>query len=539
MPSSSFPVPRRWRTVPTERTLLAVVHNVTAATRLLDVLPLFAGDPRVQVVFTCPDSSAFTRGTEEYLAARGIPLEPWEDVVTEDFDWALAASYGGDLHKLRAPLTVLPHGMGYNKFLETGNRKPETGNRKPETGNRKPVFGLSEQWLMHDGEVIAEHHVLSHPEQLARLRQYCPEAADHAVIAGDSCLDRLRDARELRESYRQALGVTGEQTLVLISSTWGHLSSYGSGPDLPARIAQQLPLDEFAVVLALHPNIGQGHYPWQLEMWLRKCERAGVIVLPEEDLWQPAAVAADVTVGDHGSVTYYSACLGTPVLLATAPHEAVDPESPVAALLRAAPSLTDENLADQLRTATQPADLVAATELATSVPGQSAALLTELGYRALRLPPPAEPAGFTAFPLPRVQRPEPGAQWVQVRGDEVTRFAAEIADAHLVVHVDGPDPRLLRRADVVLGDRFPDPGRWIAITLAENPGCEWAACPAGPGWLAGSRDGLVMSFTGTDLPQAVPSLLYTRAALGLDFPEQLPFTAGGRKHEARLTVHYG
>ncbi|WP_158688135.1 MULTISPECIES: hypothetical protein [Actinomycetes] len=526
MPSSSFPVPRRWRTVPTERTLLAVVHNVTAATRLLDVLPLFAGDPRVQVVFTCPDSSAFTRGTEEYLAARGIPLEPWEDVVTEDFDWALAASYGGDLQELRAPLTVLPHGMGYNKLLEIDNRKP--------------VFGLSEQWLMHRGEVIAEHHVLSHPEQLARLRQYCPEAADHAVIAGDSCLDRLRDARELRESYRQALGVTGEQTLVLISSTWGQLSSYGSGPDLPSRIARQLPLDEFAVVLALHPNIGQGHYPWQLEMWLRDCQRAGVIVLPEEDLWQPAAVAADVTIGDHGSVTYYSACLGTPVLLAAAPHEAVDPDSPVAALLRAAPLLTDENLADQLRTATQPPALVAAAELATSVPGQSAALLTDLGYRTLRLSPPAEPAGFTAFPLPRVQRPEPGAQWIQVRGDEVTRFSAETADAHLVVHVDGPDPRLLRRADIVLGgDGFPDPGRWIALTLAEFPGCEWAACPAGPGWLAGNRDGLVVSFTGTDLPQAVPSLLYARATLGLDFPEQLPFTAGARKHEVRLTVHYG
>ncbi|MGV9297187.1 hypothetical protein [Amycolatopsis sp. NPDC003676] len=536
---SSFPVPRRWRTVPTERTLLAVVHNVTAATRLLDVLPLFAGDPRVQVVFTCPDSSAFTRGTREYLAARGIPLEPWEDVVAEDFDWALAASYGGELHRIRAPLTVLPHGMGYNKFLETGNRKPETGNRKPETGNRKPVFGLSEQWLLHNGEVIAEHHVLSHPEQLTRLRQYCPEAAEHAVIAGDSCLDRLRDARELRESYRQALGVTGEQTLVLISSTWGHLSSYGSGPDLPARIARQLPLDEFAVVLALHPNIGQGHYPWQLKMWLRDCERAGVIVLPEEDLWQPAAVAADVTIGDHGSVTYYSACLGTPVLLAAAPHEAVDPDSPVAALLRATPMLTSENLAGQLRTATQPADLAAATALATSVPGESAALLTDLGYRTLKLPPPAQPAGFTAFPLPRVQRPEPGAQWIQVRGDEVTRFAAETPDAHLVVHVDGPDPRLLRRADIVLGDQFPDPGRWIALTLAEFPGCEWAACPAGSGWLAGSRAGLVVSFTGTDLPQAVPSLLYARDSLSLGFPEQLPFTAGGRKHEVRLTVHYG
>lgn len=76
MPSPSIPVPPRWRTVSTERTLLAVVHNVTAATRLLDVLSLFAGDPRIQTVFTCPGSSAFTRGTEEFLSARGIPSYP-------------------------------------------------------------------------------------------------------------------------------------------------------------------------------------------------------------------------------------------------------------------------------------------------------------------------------------------------------------------------------------------------------------------------------------------------------------------------------
>ena len=406
------------------------------------------------------------------------------------------------------------------------------------------MFGLSGQWLLHDGEMIAAHHVLSHVEQLDRLREYCPPAVAHAVIAGDSCLDRLREARPLRESYRQSLGVTGEQTLVLLSSTWGEQSAFGLNPDLPARLARSLPLDEFTVVLALHPNIGQGHYPWQLRMWLRECERAGVIVLPEEDLWQPAAVAADVTIGDHGSVTYYSACLGTPVLLAAAPHDSVDPNSPVARLLRAAPTLTSENLADQLRDARQSDELAAATALATSVPGESAALLTELGYRTLGLPAPEQPGDFRTFPLPRVRRPEPGAQWVRVRGDEVVRFAATSSttgppDAHLVVHVDGPDPRQLRRADIVLGDRFPEPGRWIASTLNEFPQCEWAACPAGPGWLAGSRTGPVVSFTGAGLPQAVPSLLYTRDLQGLDFPGQLPFTAGGSKHEAQLTVHSG
>jgi hypothetical protein len=48
----------RWATRTGCRTVLLVVHNVTAATRLLDVLPLFDGDLRVQVLTTCTGSGA-------------------------------------------------------------------------------------------------------------------------------------------------------------------------------------------------------------------------------------------------------------------------------------------------------------------------------------------------------------------------------------------------------------------------------------------------------------------------------------------------
>ncbi|MCP2260032.1 hypothetical protein LX15_003743 [Streptoalloteichus tenebrarius] len=133
----------QWSTIAADRTVLGVVHNVTAATRLFDVLPLLDGDHRVQTVFTCTGSSPFRAGLDEFLAGRGVAVLPWEQAVQLDFDLAVSASYGGALHEIRAPLMVLPHGMGYNKFFarkpETGNRKPETGNRKPETGNRKPL----------------------------------------------------------------------------------------------------------------------------------------------------------------------------------------------------------------------------------------------------------------------------------------------------------------------------------------------------------------------------------------------------------------
>jgi hypothetical protein len=112
--------------VPTERNVLVVVHNVTAATRLFDVLPLIATDPRVRIVFTCPESSAFTAGTSEFLAARGVAVLPWRDAIRRRFDAAISASYGGALHKLRAPLIAIPHGMGYNKYLSSKAAKQQS-----------------------------------------------------------------------------------------------------------------------------------------------------------------------------------------------------------------------------------------------------------------------------------------------------------------------------------------------------------------------------------------------------------------------------
>ncbi|MFI5611261.1 hypothetical protein [Amycolatopsis sp. NPDC051903] len=389
---------------------------------------------------------------------------------------------------------------------------------------------------MHEGVVVPTHIVLSHSEQLDRLRRSCPPAADRAVVAGDPCLDRLRDSFSLREAYRQSFGVRTGQKVVFVSSTWGPDSLYGQEPGLPARIARNLPIDEFVVLLALHPNIRQGHFPWQLRMWLEDSRRSGIGVLPREDLWQQAAIAADVTIGDHGSVTFYSACLGTPVLLATAPHEAVDAASPIAALLRAAPRLGDGDLAEQLTaTLNRPAPLQAVTDLATSVPGGSATRLLTLGYRTLRLSLPDPAPTLPDFPLPGFVRGEPSATWVTVIGEQIVRRAANspvaLAEGHLVVTTDSPDPRLLERASVVLGSRTADPLRWIVATLRSLPGCQWAACPDAFGWLAGSSTGTLVRYTTPELPQVVPSLLH---ALEPDLPKR--FTTGVTTHEVEVEL---
>jgi hypothetical protein len=124
-----------WATRRPVRTVLGIVHNITSATRLFDVIPLLAHDPRVQVFFTCTGSSPFTAGAHEYLAAREVTILSWPDAVRLNADLAIATSHGGGLHELSIPLIILPHGMGYNKYLT-----PKTENRKPKTEN--PVFGF-------------------------------------------------------------------------------------------------------------------------------------------------------------------------------------------------------------------------------------------------------------------------------------------------------------------------------------------------------------------------------------------------------------
>lgn len=96
---------------------LAVVHNVTAATRLLDVAELVGGDLRVHTRFTVPPYSAFVGGTERFLGENGIRPLPWDVSVSRRWDLAVAASHGGDLRKLDTLRMIIPHGMGYIKYL--------------------------------------------------------------------------------------------------------------------------------------------------------------------------------------------------------------------------------------------------------------------------------------------------------------------------------------------------------------------------------------------------------------------------------------
>ena len=429
------------------------------------------------------------------------------------------------------------------------------------------VFGLSESWLTQNGDLVPDALVLSHHEQLARLRRYYPPAAGVAVIAGDPCLDRLAASGHLRETYRAALGIEPGRRLVVVSSTWGRRSLFGRSPDLLERIAAELPLDEYAVAVALHPNIWHWHSPAQIKGWLSDCALAGVRLVPPLEAWRAAVIAADVVVGDHGSVTFYAAVVGRPVLIAAADPEGVDPESPIARFSAAAPRLQRGiPLRAQLDAVIRDPQRERYAEIlteATSAPGRSAELVRGLLYRMLDLSEPARPARTSIVPVPRDLAPLPVTAMVtstsvRVSGNGATvnvdRYPAVLrladppaGDNHLLVEWHHPDPSLLDDADVLLADvrtASQQPREWTQQALARFPGCALAAAAEPDGsCLIGTRDGRAFTVRAEEttesspavLVSAVLALLTAERSLDGGLPDRITIVSGPVTRVASLT----
>ncbi|WP_131802198.1 hypothetical protein [Parafrankia soli] len=296
----------------------------------------------------------------------------------------------------------------------------------------------------------------------------------------------------------------------MISSTWGLRSLLGARFELVRSLLAELPTDEYRVVLALHPNIWHGHGPWQVRTWLADCIRAGLILLSPEEGWRAALVACDAVVGDHGSVTFYGAALGRPILLGAFPFDELDPRSPVAALGHAAPFLrADLPLTDQVDAVISgytPDQYAAATSAVTSAPGQSAQLLRALIYERLGLPEPASRVAVAAVPLPtlpRTARRGPTAWWAETVVRDTTvdetdgaaavtltlaRRPAGLAEprehAHLAADEATQETSVLPIADVIVryaSDLVGTPLEDMAELLDRYPGCPVVGIGTAPG----------------------------------------------------------
>jgi hypothetical protein len=393
----------RWGTGCSSRTVLVVVHSVTAGTRLTDVTPLLESDLRIHVVFTAAPSS-FPVGVGEFLRRLGAVVVPWQQAVRERFDLAVAASYGR-LEQLRAPVLTLPHGVGYSKYpARWGGYGPPAA---------RAAWGLERQQLIYHGRVVPAAIGLSHHDGVEQLKRSCSEAVAAAFVAGDPCFDRLAASLPLRDTYRRGLGVRDGQKLVVVSSTWGPRSLLGRYRELIPRLVTELPSDEYRVVALLHPNIWHFYGPWQVQAWYADALRDGLDLVPPEEEWRAALTAADVVVGDHGSATYYAASTGVPVLLASFPEDDMAPDSPVRTMGTVAPRMRlDRPLLPQVTDAptAYSADIHAAlARKATSIPGESTRVIRREMYRLMHLPEPATELDPEPVPMPCLlsSRPAP------------------------------------------------------------------------------------------------------------------------------------
>ncbi|WP_280236025.1 hypothetical protein [Nocardia cyriacigeorgica] len=396
---------------------------------------------------------------------------------------------------------------------------------------------------------------MSHTSQLDRLRASAPAAASAAFIAGDPCFDRIVASVQFRARYRRALGI-GDRTLVYVSSTWSENSALGTRFGLVRELLAELPRDSYAVAIALHPNISHRHGPGQVRLWYADCLRSGLIILPEIDGWRTAMIAADVVIGDSGSVTGYAAAINRPTMITEFP--AIPDGTPISELQRSAPRLPPHGPylrhIEAARTEHTTERFAAVSALVTSEPGRSLQLLRSLFYRILELPPPDCEPPLSILPTPTVRaKPETFADYVTTTIDGATvRLVRRPAETqrtlagriggiggHMCCATDYPLRSLRENADVLVGlpaDVDDDRAAWLAATLTDHPLCTIVAIADGDTCTARTRYGDTVTLTGC--PAAVSaSALYAWIEAGIDLPasEAIAVVLGDIEYELLLT----
>ncbi|MDF3146596.1 MULTISPECIES: hypothetical protein [unclassified Streptomyces] len=535
----------RWSTFHGERTLVVAARTVTSTVRVLETLPaLLRDDTRVTVVFAHDPTSAFNAGVLDLLHAAGCRVAPWEQLGRISPDLILSASENVDVPEGDCPVLVLPHGVGFQKFV------PDS--RSPHDR----LSGVVPDSLLESGRAWL---AISHPAQEEQLLATHPKAAGRTLLVGDPCFDEIVGSGARRSVYREALGLADHQRLIMVSSTWGPTSLLGAQPDLLPRLLAQLPCDEYRVGAIIHPNVWSAHGAWQIRTLQAAALEAGLLLMPAVHAWRPALVAADVLLGDHGSVTLYGASAGKPLLLAAFGGDAV-PGTAVHELAAVAPRLDPRgDLRQQVDDVVHehtPQRYAEVAAQAFAEPGHALARLRTALYHLLKLPEPSSPPP-TPLMLPVPDPPAaPVTSWQVTTGvttDDtaptvtvrrfpatVTAYGEALPDSpahftHLACADDERDLRLTESASVLVR-RNPTPTsvgalRWIEQTLAQLPGSLLAASAVrGGGCLVGLRDGRVVeaAATGPELDPGLPAaVVYAclRAGLPLD--------------DIRVTLHIG
>ncbi|MDT0266518.1 translation initiation factor 2 [Streptomyces sp. DSM 44915] len=462
------------------RTVLFAARSATALHRLLDTLPVFAGDDRIARRFTLVPGSDFDAEALAAVERAGARTLPWERARAGSFDLIVAASPKGELRALRGALALLPHGAGFGKSL-------------PGEGTPGAPSGLDPAFLLTGGTTLATRHALAHPDQLTRLAGTSPRAAAHAVVVGDPTLERLLAAVGHRDRYRAALG-TGARRLVVLTSTWGPESLLRQRPDLVTELLALLGYDGYQLALVTHPNERSRRGSYDLEQGLGPALDAGLVLPGPHAEWATLLVAADAVVTDHGSTALYAAALGRRVVTAYDGGDELLADSPTGQLLAASPRLTAADalpgVLDRVLAAPRAPAALAAADAAFAHRGRALELLRDELYGLLGLAPTGPAPSPEPLPVPARPPRQPAAFLVEAElaGDRVTvarfppwrtrpaRFLAAEQGVAGERHAQSAGLLYRRRSDHQGGAHrvaWTATG-WIDAALRDHPGCATA-----------------------------------------------------------------
>ncbi|MEU6373314.1 translation initiation factor 2 [Streptomyces sp. NPDC046909] len=477
--------------------MLLAARSAVALYRLLDVAPVFSGDDRITRLFTLIPGSDFGVDVLAAIDAIGGRTLPWREACDRSFDLVVTASPKGDLSLLRGRHVLLPHGAGYNKSI-------------PGEGSADSASGLDPLYLLRqsgDTPPIALQ-ALAHPDQLARLSARAPHAGRWAKVIGDPTLDRVLASLPLRDRYRTALG-TGHRKLLVLTSTWGEESLLRRHPDLPARLATQLPYDGYQLALIVHPNERSLLGSYELSERLAPALGAGMLLAGAHEEWASVLIAADALVTDHGSTAlYYAAAQDRPIVGVGRGGSELIPGSPMDVLLRQIPQLghtaADADALTEALAAYRPGTGRTAAQASFAYQGAALSRLRTALYALLGLTPPPFDAPARLLPPPAPATLAPASFDVDAEitpeGIRIARrpFGSGEPGHHLAAEHGAVSEAVTRSAGVLyrrplppspspaLPDLLWSSGDWTRHTLSEYPGCRTAAIvrPSGPCLLA-------------------------------------------------------
>jgi predicted transcriptional regulator len=473
-----------------ERRVLLVARTLASADRLLDLVPYLVSVRGVTVRVTIDRGAGRVANLDERLGRAGVDLLPWREAAKISFDVVIAAHASRDLATFRhSNLIVMPHGAGYNRMVTAG------------TGDGADADGLSEDELADRRGIVFPSVIgVANVEQMNDLAETNPSAIPKAVVIGDPSFDRLQVSSARREEFRRRLGVGVEQRLVMVSSTWGEHSLLRRYPNFVEQLVSQLPIDQYKVVLVQHPNILSDPKISEHEITQDAAVANGLFVLPpSQGAWRAALIASDVVVGDHGSITFYAAGLGKPLLDVGVEEFEAAPGSSLADFTALSPKVdVSGDLRRQVESAVDDHDTSWFESIGRRMfvlPGESIRVLLSQVYALMGLPEPKRhprPRPILTTGVLRGDPPRSTLVFTTLRSRDrrsadalVERFPAKLAelaqqhpDRILLCQWGETQTQLLGSAQVHVRDDVLDAKeaqRWTASMLESYPRASLAA----------------------------------------------------------------